>query len=134
MASYEETMKNRYDKYANSGEFNLGGEQPAEEAPAAPAAPVAPPAKELTAKEKGTKQAVQTAAQGGGAMDILQQGLMASGSPYGMAAGLGLSAANAIVQGRNKRAQDAYNAEIDKINKRQEAINRMSMIGQGLRA
>ena len=57
---YNELMKNRYDKYLNSGEFNLGGEQPAEEAP------VVPPAKELTAKEKGVTGAVNAAAQGGG--------------------------------------------------------------------
>ena len=131
MASYEDVMKERYAKYANSGDFNLGGEQPAEQAPAAP---VAPPAKEMTATEKGSGAAMKTAAAGGGAMDILNQGLVASGNPYAMAAGLGLSAANSIVQGRNQRAQDAYKAEVDKINKRQEAINRMAMIGQGLRA
>jgi hypothetical protein len=128
---YNELMKERYAKYANSGDFNLGGEQPDEEAPAAP---VAPPAKEMTATEKGSGAAMKTAAAGGGAMDILQQGLMASGHPGGMAAGLGLSAANAIVQGRNQRAQDAYQAEIKKINERQDAINRMAMIGQGLKA
>ena len=128
---YNELMKNRYQKYANSGEFDLGTPEVTSEVPEAPA-PVAP-AKQ-TATEKGTGAAMQTAAQGGGAMDILQQGLMASGHPGGMAAGLGLAAANSIVQGRNQRAQDRYKAEVEKINKRQDAINRMAQIGQGLRA
>jgi len=125
---YNELMKNRYDKFASSGQFDLGTPD-LEETPA-PAAP----AKELSAREKGIAQGVQTAAQGGGAMDIIQQGLMASGHPAAMGAGLGLAAANAIVQGRNQRAQDKYKAEVEKINKRQEAINKMAQIGQGLRA
>lgn len=127
---YNELMKNRYDKYATSGDYNLGKPDLEE----TPAAPPAAPAKEATSGQKGMMGAAQTAAQGGGAMDIVNQGLMASGNPYAMAAGLGLSAANAIVQGRNKRAQEKYQAEVDKINKRQEAINRMAQIGQGLRA
>lgn len=131
MSSYDDLLRNKYNKFANSGDYNL-------ESPAAPAveeeAPAAPAAPEKTAMQKGTGAAMQTAAQGGGAMDIIKQGLMASGHPAGMAAGLGLAAASSIVEGRNKRAQEKYQAEVDKINKRQEAINKMAQIGQGLRA
>ena len=125
---YEETMRKRYENFQNSGQYDLG-KPDLQETPA----PVAP-AKELTGKEKGIGAAAQTAAQGGGAMDIIQQGLMASGHPAAMGAGLGLAAANAIVQGRNKRAQERYDAEVKKINARQEAINKMAQLGQGLRA
>jgi hypothetical protein len=125
---YEEVMKNRYNKLLESGDYNF--DKPNLEDTPAPAAP----AKPATSMEKGMEGAMQTAAAGGGAMDILQKGLMASGHPGGMAAGLGLAAANSIVQGRNKRAQDKYEAEVKKINARQEAINKMAMLGQGLRA
>lgn len=131
MSAYQDMLKNKYNKFSNSEDYNL-------ESPAAPAAPEveeeAPAAPEKPSLQKGKEAAMQTAAKGGGAMDIIQQGLMASGHPAGMAAGLGLAAASSIVEGRNQRAQDKYKAEVDKINKRQEAITKMAMIGQGLRA
>lgn len=125
--NYNELMKNRYDKYAQSGDYTFDQPQVQEEAAPQAQAPA-------TATEKGMAGAASAVSKGGGGMDVISQGLMASGNPYAMAAGLGLSAANSIVKGRNERAQQRYQAELEKINQRQQAISKMAQIGQGLRA
>jgi len=124
---YNQLMKNRYDKYAQSGDYTFDQPEVQEEAAPQPQAPA-------TATEKGMAGAANAVSKGGGGMDVISQGLMASGNPYAMAAGLGLSAANSIVKGRNERAQQRYEAELKKVNERQNAIAKMAQIGQGLRA
>jgi len=87
---------------------------------------------------KGATQAVQGMAQGQDKATALGGGLttagMATGNPWLMGAGLALSTASSIKQGQNQRAQQRYQAEIKKLQDRQDAINRLAQIGQGLKA
>lgn len=82
----------------------------------------------------GAMAAGKTLAQGGGPEDAVAQGLMMSGNPYAMGAGLALQTASSIKKGQNQRAQQKYLAEVERVNARQNAINKMAEIGQGLKA
>ena len=82
----------------------------------------------------GAMAAGKTIAQGGAPEDAVAQGLMMSGNPYAMGAGLALQTASGIKKGQNARAQQRYEAEVERVNARQNAINKMAQIGQGLRA
>jgi hypothetical protein len=82
----------------------------------------------------GAMKAGQTLAQGGAPEDAVAQGLMMSGNPYAMGAGLALQTASGIKKGQNQRAQQRYLAEVERVQARQNAINKMAEIGQGLRA
>jgi hypothetical protein len=59
---------------------------------------------------------------------------MATAQPELVAAGLALQTAGMIQQGKTNQANAKYTAEVNKINARQNAIDKMSQIGQGLRA
>jgi hypothetical protein len=82
----------------------------------------------------GTYSAAETLAQGGGAEDAVAKKLMMSGNPYAMGAGLALQTASSIKKGQNQREQQKYLAEVDRVTARQNAINKMAQIGQGLKA
>ena len=60
--------------------------------------------------------------------------LIAFGDPSMKALGLGLKAAQGISQAQRQKKMDRYNAEVAKIQARQDAINKMAQIGQGLKA
>jgi hypothetical protein len=87
---------------------------------------------------KGGAGAVQGMAQGQDKAVALGGGLttagMATANPILTGAGLALSTAGAIKQGQNQRAQQRYQAELQKLQSRQDAINRLAQIGQGLKA
>lgn len=54
-------------------------------------------------------------------------------SPYLLGAGLGLQAMGMIQQGKQADRDAKYRAEVQKANARQEALNRLSQIGQSLK-
>lgn len=82
--------------------------------------------------------AQKSMAAGGSSTDVLASGLTGAGAatanPYLVGAGLGLTALSSITKGKNARAAQEYEAEIQKYNQRQQAIARMAQIGQGLKA
>ena len=82
----------------------------------------------------GAAAAGKTLAEGGKPEDAISQGLIMSGNPYAMGAGMALQTASAIKKGQNQRNQQRYLAEVEKANARQTAINKMAQIGQGLKA
>jgi hypothetical protein len=87
---------------------------------------------------KGATNAIQGMTQGQDKATALGGGLTTMGAatanPWLMGAGLALSTAGSIKQGQNQRAQQRYQAEIKKLQDRQDAINRLAQIGQGLKA
>lgn len=72
------------------------------------------------------KGAASAAASGGGAADIASAGLIASGNPYAMAAGVGLGMMSASAKRKreaaNKREENRYNAETDRRNSTMRAL------------
>jgi hypothetical protein len=64
------------------------------------------------AMENGAAGAAQTAANGGSADQVVSSGLIASGNPYAMAAGLTLSAVNANQQAEYQRQVAQREAEL----------------------
>lgn len=82
----------------------------------------------------GAMAAGQSVAQGGNAMDAASSGLMMSGNPYAMAAGLGLQTISTINKNKQQQEQNRYLAEVQKVKARQDAIDRLAQIGQNLRA
>lgn len=99
------------------------------------------PKSDFTAPEKNVASqygdsalaAGKTAAGGGGVEDIAAAGLLAAPNPYAKAAGLGLMTLSAINKQKQQNELNKYNAEVQKIKARQDAINRMAQMGQGLR-
>ena len=87
-----------------------------------------------SAGEKGGLAAAKTAASGGNALDVASTGLMASGHPYAVGAGLALQTINTINKRKQQQEQNRYIAELQKVQARQEAINKLAQIGQNLRA
>jgi hypothetical protein len=97
---------------------------------------------EPSAKESGSMAGaagVQKAmAAGGSGEDALASGLtgagMATMNPYLVGAGLGLTAMSSISKGKNARAAQEYESEVQKYQQRQSAIQRMAELGRGLKA
>ena len=90
------------------------------------------------AQNSGTTNAAmgagKAAASGGSATDIASAGLLASGNPYAMGAGLGLMTLSQINKRKQQEQMNQYTAEVERIKARQDAINRLSQIGANLRA
>jgi hypothetical protein len=84
--------------------------------------------------DKGTGAAAQTAAQGGSPLDAASQGLIMSGNPKAMAAGLALSTISQVNKQKQQNEQNRYLAEVQRVKARQDAIDRLASIGQNLRA
>jgi len=59
---------------------------------------------------------------------------MMFGGPKGMAIGLGLKTLQSVNQAKQQQRMNKYNAEVQRIQARQDAINRLAQIGQGLKA
>lgn len=122
MASYRKTIQDLQDRESAAKDLEDKAKDPA------------------TTKEgmmKGGAQMVQDMGQGKDKAQALGGGLstmgMATANPALVAGGLALSTAGAIKKGQNERAQLQYQAEVQKLQDRQDAINRMAQIGQGLR-
>lgn len=60
--------------------------------------------------------------------------LITFGDPSMKAVGLGLKTLQAVNQAKQQQKMNRYQAEVAKINARQQAINKMAQIGQGLKA
>lgn len=112
------------------GQSNLTQNEPEmEEAPAASTGMGA---------AQGAAQATQQMAAGGDKAQAIGSGLTSMGAatanPYMVGAGLALSTASSIKGGQNQRAQQGYQAEVAKINARQNAINRLAEMGSRMKA
>jgi hypothetical protein len=59
--------------------------------------------------------------------------LIMFGDPSMKAVGLGLKAAQGITEAKRQREMDKYAAEVKKVQARQESLNRLSQIGQGMK-
>ncbi len=99
------------------------------------------PESDFTAPTKSTSSAYgdsamaagKSAAGGESVEDIAAAGLLAAPNPYAKAAGLGLMTLSSINKQKQQNQLNKYNAEVQRIKARQDAINRMAQIGQGLR-
>jgi hypothetical protein len=60
--------------------------------------------------------------------------LMTFGTPEMKAAGLGLKAVQGVAQAKAENRRAKYNAELQKMKARQDAISQMAQIGRGLKA
>jgi len=85
------------------------------------------------AKAGGTGAAT-TLAKGGSATDAAAAGLMATGNPYAMGAGLGLMAYSTIQKKKQERKQQEYEAKLKQAESRKSAITNLASIGQNLKA
>lgn len=68
-----------------------------------------------------------------GSMAMAAGSIPSPASPYLMGAGLGLQALGMVQQGKQAQRDAKYRAEVQKANARQEALNRLSQIGQSLK-
>jgi hypothetical protein len=66
-------------------------------------------------------------------LDTGSTALLTFGDPSMKALGLGLQAAGAIAQNAEQQRKNQYQAEVARIKARQDALDRMSQIGQGLK-
>ncbi len=87
---------------------------------------------------KMTQKQFNTASrEKGGANEALGAGadaLIMFGDPSMKALGLGLKTAQGISDAKQQQKMNKYNAEVARIQARQDALNRLSQIGQGLKA
>ena len=82
----------------------------------------------------GAMGAGQTLVQGGNVLDATSSGLMMSGNPKAMAAGLALQTLNQVSKQKQQNEQNKYVAEVQRVKARQDAIDRLASIGQNLKA
>lgn len=131
---YYDAIKKRYDwgeSDRTTPELKVDGVEGLESTPAVESVPTA---------DKGSSNvdaalaAGQTASQGGNILDTAGMGLMMSKNPKAMAAGLALQTISGINKSAQQREQNRYLAELQRVKARQDAIDKMAQIGQGLRA
>jgi hypothetical protein len=82
----------------------------------------------------GGMGAATTLAKGGSAEDAAAAGLMATGNPYAMGAGLGLMAYSTIQKKKQERKQQEYEAKLKQAESRKSALTNLASIGQNLKA
>lgn len=82
----------------------------------------------------GGLKGAETLAKGGSGTDAAAAALMATGNPYAIAAGLGLTTLSTIEKKKQANKETKYKQEVAKAEARRDAINRLSQIGQGLKA
>jgi hypothetical protein len=87
-----------------------------------------------TALKSGGAAGAATLAQGGSATDAVASGLVASGNPYAMGAGLALMTASSIQKKKQAQKNAKYEAAVKQADQRREAITNMAQIGQNLKA
>jgi hypothetical protein len=91
------------------------------------------PGADFNAKAGGVSAAT-TLAKGGSAEDAAAAGLMATGNPYAMGAGLGLMAYSTVQKKKQERKQQEYEAKLKQAEGRRAAITNLASIGQNLKA
>jgi hypothetical protein len=67
-------------------------------------------------------------------LDSAADGMTMSGNPKLMAAGLALKTIQGVAQAKAENRRAKYNAELQKMKARQDAISQMAQIGRGLKA
>ena len=78
--------------------------------------------------------AAATLAKGGSVGDALGTGLVSTGNPYAVGAGLGLMALSSIQKAKQEQKQEEYKNKLAQVEARRSAIDRLAQIGQGMRA
>jgi hypothetical protein len=78
--------------------------------------------------------AAATLAKGGSATDAAASGLLATGNPYAIGAGLGLMAYSTVQKKKQERKQQEYEAKLKQAESRRSAITNLASIGQNLKA
>lgn len=79
-------------------------------------------------------QGAKTLAKGGSGTDAAAAGLMATGHPAGIAAGLGLMTLSTIEKKKQEQKQTKYLAQLKEVEARRDALNKLADIGQRLKA
>lgn len=85
------------------------------------------------ANARAASSVAQTVSSGGSTADIATAGLMASGNPYAMGAGLGLSVLSAGQKRREQEENTKALAKQDRIQRQQRALENLTSVSQGLR-
>lgn len=83
--------------------------------------------------QKGASSAAIAAANGGSASDIASAGLMASGNPSALGAGTVLAVLSANSKRKEKEYETRQMLKQKRIERQQNAINKMITVAQGLR-
>ena len=91
------------------------------------------PGAEFDAKSGGMG-AAQTLAKGGSAEDAAATGLIMTGNPVAMGAGLGLMAYSTVQKNKQAKRQQEYEAKLKQAESRKSAITNLASIGQNLKA
>jgi hypothetical protein len=104
------------------------------QSPATDGSGEAAPADSGDAFSKGGLGAANAAASGGGKEDVLAAGLMSTGNPYAIAAGLGLKTLSTINKGKNDRMMAEYTADVANADKRRSMYEKAAQLGQNMRA
>ncbi len=92
------------------------------------------PGKPSGSASDGAVGAASTMAKGGSATDAVSAGLIASGNPYAMGAGLGLQTMSTLKKQEQQQKQNKYLAEVERVKARQNAIDNLAQIGQSMKA
>jgi hypothetical protein len=82
----------------------------------------------------GGMGAAQTLAKGGSAEDAAATGLIMTGNPVAMGAGLGLMAYSTVQKNKQAKRQQEYEAKLKQAESRRSAITNLANIGQNLKA
>jgi hypothetical protein len=82
----------------------------------------------------GGTAAASTLAQGGSAKDAVATGLVATGNPWAIGAGLGLMTLSSIEKKKQQQKETEYKNKLAQVEARKSSIDRLAQIGQGMRA
>lgn len=82
----------------------------------------------------GGMGAATTLAKGGSAEDAAAAGLMMTGNPVAMGAGLALMTNSTIQKNKQAKRQEEYEAKLKQAESRKSAITNLASIGQNLKA
>ena len=80
--------------------------------------------------KSGGLAAAKTAAGGGSGADVLGSGLIATGNPYAIAAGLGLMTISSAQKAKKARRMQEYENAVAKANQRRSSLESLAAIGQ----
>lgn len=87
---------------------------------------------------KGVAAMQKSQQSGGDGMGAIGSGLttagVASANPWLVGAGLGLSTISSVRKGEQAQREARYKAEVERINARQEALNKLANLASGLKA
>jgi hypothetical protein len=128
----EEYKKMLDDQYANEQVKYQVGEQASPDI--APPSDMTPYQSSVMQRQQAVAPNMEQAGELSKVAGVTTTSGAASGNPELAAAGLGLQAAGMIQQAKQAQRNAKYTAEVNKVNARQDAINKMAQVGQGLRA